>query len=458
MIEAIQVNEEVKWQRKKKLTPTEVRLARLAALLHDVTHIPFGHTLEDETTVVSEPHDHPSRIDRFLGEESEIGRILLEEIGRTDYTWLIRILSADQRSTPELGECAYIADLVKNTVCADLIDYLDRDSRYCDFPQGVSRTFFQYLFVAEHPIGSGTYRLVVNLWKQKEWARYQRRDILDELIMLLRTRYLLGSRVYFHHAKMSSAAMIARAVSAALAARSIKLGDLYGMGDDQLLLMLVQSDDPVCSELASAVRYRRLYKRAYMLSRPLAEAPTVTDYLADLERDFNRNPAGRTEYEDYLAEWAELEPGNVVIYCPRESMSLKEANMLVTWRGEIKSLREIDDAPTRLEIGSIEKAHKALWTFYVFVHPGADGKAKDDVREMAQWTFGPTLEGPSPFRGAPGPLYRHALKEVAAQGADPNIVAEVVSLVLSRSQRSGRRPKIRPADVSDAIDELSERG
>jgi HD superfamily phosphohydrolase len=39
---------------------------RLMALLHDVTHAAFGHTLEDEVNVFDEKHDDPSRQIRFF--------------------------------------------------------------------------------------------------------------------------------------------------------------------------------------------------------------------------------------------------------------------------------------------------------------------------------------------------------------------------------------------------------
>ena len=39
---------------------------RLMALLHDVTHAAFGHTLEDEVNVFNEKHDDPARQARFF--------------------------------------------------------------------------------------------------------------------------------------------------------------------------------------------------------------------------------------------------------------------------------------------------------------------------------------------------------------------------------------------------------
>lgn len=57
--------------------PSEQRkLARMYALLHDVAHIPFGRTFEDEYQLL-ERHDwNGGRIAHFLGPDSEVGVIL----------------------------------------------------------------------------------------------------------------------------------------------------------------------------------------------------------------------------------------------------------------------------------------------------------------------------------------------------------------------------------------------
>ena len=58
--------------------------ARLYALTHDVTHIPFGHTLEDEFNFFPAHDSNPARVERILdSEQSELGKVLQSnEIGR----------------------------------------------------------------------------------------------------------------------------------------------------------------------------------------------------------------------------------------------------------------------------------------------------------------------------------------------------------------------------------------
>ena len=47
------------------LDEDEAQLIRVAALLHDITHIPFGHTLEDERRLFPR-HDKGARLGKLL--------------------------------------------------------------------------------------------------------------------------------------------------------------------------------------------------------------------------------------------------------------------------------------------------------------------------------------------------------------------------------------------------------
>src|SRR6266550_8174540 len=65
-------------RRTEAISQDEERLIRVSALLHDVTHIPFGHTLEDERRVLPRHDKDEERVNYFL-RESAIGRILKRE-------------------------------------------------------------------------------------------------------------------------------------------------------------------------------------------------------------------------------------------------------------------------------------------------------------------------------------------------------------------------------------------
>src|SRR5881628_3606959 len=109
-------------RRAEAISQDEERLIRVSALLHDVTHIPFGHTLEDERRVLPRHDKDEQRVSYFL-RRSEIGRILERE-GLQDA--VIKTLQP---------EANFRSDIVVGVVSADLLDYLRRDTYFCGLSQ-----------------------------------------------------------------------------------------------------------------------------------------------------------------------------------------------------------------------------------------------------------------------------------------------------------------------------------
>src|SRR5690349_21320617 len=65
-------------RRTRPVAPDEEQVIRVAALLHDITHIPFGHTLEDERRVLPRHDKDEERANYFLA-RSGIAKILERE-------------------------------------------------------------------------------------------------------------------------------------------------------------------------------------------------------------------------------------------------------------------------------------------------------------------------------------------------------------------------------------------
>jgi hypothetical protein len=351
-------------------------IIRLAALLHDFTHIPFGHTLEEETGVIVPGHDRDSeRQELFLGRRSLIGRHVLESCGEEGYQKLMKILWVQHEQVSELGDLAYMADIVHNTLCADLLDYIKRDLYFCGLPGQVGERFLRYLFVASvpHTDGSQAKRLIVRLWKKKGEREYPRRDILDELVELLRIRFLLAERVYFHHAKIAADAMISRAVWEVLntdpLGKSFPKEKLYQVGDDELLWLLAEGGKEsgfgeVTQRLATNVRERCLHKRIDFLSRARALGEGI--HLSDIEQRFLSDTSNRIDVENEISNLLGVRDGDVLIHCPPVEMNKKHAKMLVTWGSghpprELMSIEEGEDLAASKALKAILDSHDALW-------------------------------------------------------------------------------------------------
>ncbi|SRR6266478_996543 len=351
----------------KSIPDDDYLLIRLAALLHDIGNLPFGHTLEDEGCVVSEYQEDKSRLERFIGKDTDIGKILSEGIGEQGRQDVFTILTAKNDIANALGERAYIADIVKNTVCADLLDYLERDSYHCNLNISIGDRFMRYLFLTTF---NGGRRLAIRLWKEKD--QRPRPDLVSELTFLLEARYHIAERVYFHHARTATSAMISRAVWAALEVQGqskLTLEKLYEMGDQELLIFLVSCEGPLAKQLGSMLEARRLYKRVDQVERGVVEADRTRNRLVEMTKMFCKEPAARVHIEDEVSDLCGLSPGDVLIYCPDPDMNLKAAQMLVTWRDGVKALSEIDDPVIRNRTQGIIDSHKNLWQRKVFVHP-----------------------------------------------------------------------------------------
>lgn len=353
----------------REIDPEREQLARLVALLHDIGHVPFGHTLEDEFRLFPRHDEDAERMDRFLGESSPIGRLVVGSLGRDLHRRLLTLLRADGKSVESLGEDAFIYDLVNNTVCADLLDYLRRDCYFCNITLDLDYRFLRYMTLRRE---GRARRAVVRLWKEGQPA--PRRDVISELIRLLDNRYLMSERVYYHHAKLTVGAMIAGATQRAVMAGELRKTDLYDLGDETLLDRLVRSDDPAAARLARAVRDRKLWKLAHARTQLSVSAEQQRsrdlDVMRGIMETWWRDPVGRARREDRAAALLGLERGDMLVHCPSSKMSMKLAETRTLWNGQVRALKDLAEDPLiGAKLGAILKSHENLWGMRAFVHP-----------------------------------------------------------------------------------------
>ena len=316
-------------------------LIRVAALLHDMTHIPFGHTLEDERRVLPRHDKDEERVDYFL-KNSAAGRILKRE-GIQD-----AVISTIK------GNDSYASDIVGGAISADLLDYLRRDTYFCGLSQNYDARIFES-FIIENG------RLVMNLEKQGR----VRQDALSELVNLLRIRYTLSERVYYHHAKVSSGAMISKAVELALreglTPEGLTIEKLRRLKDDTLMWTLREryTGNSTVSHLLKRLESRQLYRACHLLGTEVGEKRRQ-----DIVNRFHHDGEAREAAETSIARASGIQPHEIIIYCPSFGMSLSEAEVPVRLDGgEIRPL----SAGNNEEIRILKEKHKELWKFYVLI-------------------------------------------------------------------------------------------
>lgn len=356
-------NGEVDW----KESDEQWRVLRLGALLHDMGHVPFGHTLEDEMPVISK-HDEPAS-DGNSRMESSI-RQVLTEAELVDYIGpVLQILTAISESkddrklyaSVEAGkinpEYLVLADIIGNTICADLLDYIKRDHLMTGIRATFDDRIFRYFGVGEHRFNGKQYRrVVIRLIKNGR----VRNDCLADLLDILKLRYNLSDKVLFHPRKCAADAMLIKGV----ADLHILEKDLFNYSDDGFL------DAFSDSSLIKALRTSDLYKPVFSATIDGIASYDV-DTREELINKLHRSASLRSRIEEKIEEAVGLPSKSVLLFVPRPQMTLKPVRVLVQWKdGTIRRLNEIkerDDLITGTQVRVLEDIYLRLWKLFLFV-------------------------------------------------------------------------------------------
>jgi HD superfamily phosphohydrolase len=385
------------WRTASPLTSHERTFVRLAALLHDIGHVVAGHTLEDELGLLGH-HDGQERIDYVLDrptwggrpiEDTAVGEPLRGRIDRLYRGDAAAIGLRRQGEDQILGPCEILSlliakegggvedgayeskhsfrvrvlqDMVGNTICADLLDYLHRDWQNIGKPRHFDKRLLHYFEMRESGDAS---RLVVNLQSSKP-GRY-RSDAITAILDLLESRYQLWEIALMHRTRTAAASMLERAI-AELAAEADYFGDdtqqaafaaalldtLIEVSDTDLLRVLV--DDVargplarvlpdgftmpgVTSDLLWDLRFRVLHKQvAYVgaadgIRVDALVPPADTDRGARLEAAKARLTSIRELELDFG-----LEPGSLTMYLSPVGLGAKVAKVQVLFKDRVEGL------------------------------------------------------------------------------------------------------------------------
>ena len=363
----------------RKVSADEAQIIRLAALLHDISHVPFGHTFEDERKLWPR-HDESGRARHFLtNPDSAIARVL-ERHGVRDAVYAL-VCHSDAQAGEAVNTVKELLpfgrQVVSGTVCADLLDYLKRDVTFTGLRMDYDERIYKHFLVADG-------QLSIHLEKNG----VLRDDLLSEVMNLLRLRYTLTERVYFHHTKAAAGAMLSKAVESA---EGLEERHLWNMTDFEFLSALrTRFGSEISVKLVEAFLSRRLYKRAYLLGHDLARARGIQRSLV---KRYRASPSERAGTEEEIEKKCGLPPGSVIIYCPGDDMSLKEAQVPVVLPGEgpvaLNDRRANHPALGELQI--LEDRYRHLWRFYVFMDPAHLDK-RPRVAEVCAETFGERSE------------------------------------------------------------------
>lgn len=316
----------------------------VAALLHDVTHVPYGHTLEDERRLFPR-HDKGQRLERLLA--GDLGQTL-------DALGLAALVAALLGQPSSVQVPPWASQLVSSTIDADLLDYLRRDAYFTGLAGRYDdRVFRQFVVVDD--------QLAIRLAKHG----MERSDARSETMQLLRLRYFLTERVYYHHTKVAAGAMISKAVELAHEHGALDENELLRIDDGGLFARLRQvpsaaAPDDRIQALLRRLERRDLLKRAYVISaRQLDEAARRS-----LVARYHEDQAHRHAAEGLLAGQLGCSTAEVIVYCPALSV-MKEAAALVVTPDGVMPLNRYERSDSS-EVEALERRYAQLWRFYVF--------------------------------------------------------------------------------------------
>lgn len=335
----------------------ELRIVRLAALVHDATHLPFGHNIEDQTGLLPR-HDVPERFAAMLGNGTGLGRALAATGLRDEVMAVLAPeLARSGREAPDHWRA-----LISGTIDADMLDYLARDALFTGLKLEYDARVFGVFRVERR-----TQRLYVDLGRQG----YLKEAVLSEIVRCLEARYYFSERVYYHHAKIAAGALVSKAVEIGLQAGGLSLEQLQRCTDAGLFDLLARAPvaDPFLRgrlELyLRALAHRRLPRRVAVYpayANPGSQAELIRRFFGAGSAE-ERRSVERAMSEELRRRTGRDVP--VMLYCPAGHMQLKQAKILVQWPGRsgLAPLREFAEEVPR--VADLERSYARMWKFYV---------------------------------------------------------------------------------------------
>ena len=285
-----------------KLDSEEKEIISCAAILHDIGHGPFSHTLESilrDTLNV----DHVDLTEKLiLGEHAIFDHLEKEFI---DHLTVFDVLNKHGIHHKEIAEIIkgtssskkYLAQLLDSAIDVDQLDYLARDAYYTGVAYGMIdyNRFIQTLTISDD-----------NLAVEKKGI-----GVIENILM---ARTLMYSSVYFHKTVRIAELMLSKAIE--LVENSDPF-ELFKLTDGEMINELKKMGE-LQRETATRLKYRKLYKKAY--------SPSISDldrsqvqFVKKLD-DVNFRRKKEIEFEQKL----KIPEGKIIIDVPQTELQLSE--------------------------------------------------------------------------------------------------------------------------------------
>jgi HD superfamily phosphohydrolase len=224
-----------------------------AALLHDIGHFPYAHSLkelplsEHETLgarlILTEPLK--SMVAKTGADPELAAAIVMGESAQANFDKNSGQICSDSGPSSNCNfnsELKFYRALLSGALDPDKLDYLNRDARYCGVPYGSQDVDYIISILYPHP---------------ERGVEIDSRGIAG-VESLLFSKYLMYRSVYWHRSVRAATAMIKKALFAGFSDGVLKAEELYGLDDYGLFSLLASRKHPLFL-LGERVRQGLLY-------------------------------------------------------------------------------------------------------------------------------------------------------------------------------------------------------
>jgi uncharacterized protein len=320
-----------------ELSTEERQLVKCAALLHDIGHGPFSHTLESilrnslnvdhvdltqklisgEYSIFQEDEKHFSQKTKTVSDILNANQINMKTVAA--------MIRGDKSTKP------YLTQILNSVIDVDQLDYLLRDAYYTGVAYGMIDT---QRFV--QTVGIHQNHLALN------------RKGVGVIENILMARALMYSSVYYHKTVRIAELMLSRALEMLPALNPF---NFFSMTDAELVMYLKQKDSFQHS-LITRLKYRQLFKQAYELSNNQS-SEEQKNVISALEQNKIRREK-EIEFEEKL----NIPEGYIIIDIPRPDLHqaeprIHQTNIPIIDKNISKTLEEYTPVAEAIRMRSI---------------------------------------------------------------------------------------------------------